>query len=71
MGRSRYKITEPQQSHFVTLSVLHWIPVFNGKVLMHSHAGAWEQEMLICENLRNLRIKTPYFQCVLRFEDRR
>lgn len=28
MGRSRYKITEPQQPHFVTLTVLHWIRVF-------------------------------------------
>ena len=28
MGRSRYTITEPQQPHFVTLTVLHWIPVF-------------------------------------------
>ncbi len=28
MGRSRYKITAPQQAHFVTLTVLHWIPVF-------------------------------------------
>jgi hypothetical protein len=28
MGRSRYKITQPQQVHFVTLTVLHWIPVF-------------------------------------------
>lgn len=28
MGRSRYQITEPQQPHFVTLTVLHWIPVF-------------------------------------------
>lgn len=28
MGRSRYKITNPQQPHFVTLTVLHWIPVF-------------------------------------------
>jgi putative transposase len=28
MGRSRYKITNPQQAHFVTLTVLHWIPVF-------------------------------------------
>ena len=28
MGRSRYKITQPQQAHFVTLTVLHWIPVF-------------------------------------------
>ncbi|OOE68524.1 REP-associated tyrosine transposase [Salinivibrio sp. IB282] len=28
MGRSRYKITEPHLPHFVTLTVLHWIPVF-------------------------------------------
>jgi len=28
MGRSRYKITHPEQAHFVTLTVLHWIPVF-------------------------------------------
>ena len=28
MGRSRYTITEPQQPYFVTLTVLHWIPVF-------------------------------------------
>ena len=28
MGRSRYKITNPELPHFVTLTVLHWIPVF-------------------------------------------
>ncbi|WP_428353813.1 REP-associated tyrosine transposase [Methyloprofundus sp.] len=28
MGRSRYKITDPEQPHFITLTVLHWIPVF-------------------------------------------
>jgi len=28
MGRSRYTITEPQSPHFITLTVLHWIPVF-------------------------------------------
>ncbi len=28
MGRSRYKITNPALPHFVTLTVLHWIPVF-------------------------------------------
>src|SRR5690554_5181242 len=28
MGRSRYKITEPHLPHFVTMTVLHWIPVF-------------------------------------------
>ena len=28
MGRSRYKMTSPESSHFITLTVLHWIPVF-------------------------------------------
>jgi len=28
MGRSRYKITDTTKPHFLTLSVLHWIPVF-------------------------------------------
>jgi len=28
MGRSRYKITSPASPHFVTFTVLHWIPVF-------------------------------------------
>ena len=28
MGRCRYKITNPALPHFITLTVLHWIPVF-------------------------------------------
>jgi len=28
MGRSRYKIVDAQLPHFVTCTVLHWIPVF-------------------------------------------
>ncbi len=28
MGRSRYKIIHPDLPHFVTCTVLHWIPVF-------------------------------------------
>jgi REP element-mobilizing transposase RayT len=28
MGRNRYKITCPESPHFITLTVLHWIPVF-------------------------------------------
>ena len=28
MGRSRYKIVDPELPHFVTCTVLHWIPVF-------------------------------------------
>ncbi len=28
MGRSRYKIHEPTVPHFITCTVLHWIPIF-------------------------------------------
>ena len=28
MGRSRYKVCEPTAPHFVTCTVLHWIPIF-------------------------------------------
>jgi REP element-mobilizing transposase RayT len=28
MGRSRYKFTNPELPHFMTCTVLHWIPVF-------------------------------------------
>ena len=28
MGRSRYKITEPTAPHYVTCTVLHWLPIF-------------------------------------------
>jgi REP element-mobilizing transposase RayT len=28
MGRSRYKITDNTAPHFVTFTVLHWIPIF-------------------------------------------
>ncbi len=28
MGRSRYKIYEPTQPHFMTCTILHWIPIF-------------------------------------------
>ena len=28
MGRSRYKIYEPTHLHFITCTILHWIPIF-------------------------------------------
>jgi len=28
MGRSRYKIYEPTHPHFLTCTILHWIPIF-------------------------------------------
>jgi len=31
MGRSRYKIYEPTHPHFVTCTILHWLPIFTNK----------------------------------------
>lgn len=31
MGRSRYKIYEPTHPHFITCTVLHWIPLFTNR----------------------------------------
>jgi len=31
MGRSRYKIYEPTHPHFITCTVLHWIPLFTNQ----------------------------------------
>ena len=31
MGRSRYKIVEPTHPHFVTFTILHWIPIFTNQ----------------------------------------
>lgn len=28
MGRSRYKVHEPTAPHFITCTILHWIPIF-------------------------------------------
>ena len=31
MGRTRYKIYEPTYPHFVTCTILHWLPIFTRK----------------------------------------
>ena len=31
MGRTRYKIYEPTHPHFITCTILHWIPIFTNK----------------------------------------
>jgi len=31
LGRSRYKIYEPTYPHFVTFTILHWIPIFTNR----------------------------------------
>jgi putative transposase len=35
MGRSRYKVYEPTAPHFITCTVLHWIPIFTRQETVH------------------------------------
>jgi REP element-mobilizing transposase RayT len=48
MGRSRYVITEPDKPHFLTCSVLEWLPVFTRpdtvRILLDSWLYLREQE---------------------------
>ena len=45
MGRSRYKIFEPTHPHFVTCTILNWLPVFTRK----------ESAEIILDSLRYLQ----------------
>jgi len=45
MGRSRYKIYEPTYPHFVTCTVLNWLPVFTRE----------ESVMVLIESLKHLQ----------------
>lgn len=47
MGKSRYKIYEPTHPHFVTCTVLHWIPIFTRV----------ESVQIILDTLEFLKIK--------------
>lgn len=46
MGRSRYKIYEPTHPHFITCTVLHWIPLFTRV----------ESVQVLLESLKHLQI---------------
>lgn len=45
MGRSRYKIYEPTHPHFVTCTVLNWLPIFTRK----------ESVNILLDSLRHLQ----------------
>ena len=44
MGRSRYVITEPSRPHFLTCTVLEWLPVFTrpetGQIVLDRWKGS-------------------------------
>ena len=47
MGRSRYKIHEPTYPHFITCTIVHWIPIFTRK----------ESAQIIIDSLKFLQKK--------------
>ncbi|MEI8571684.1 transposase [Methylomonas sp. LW13] len=44
MGRSRYTITEPQQAHFMTCTVVEWLPVFTRPETVQILLDCWQYQ---------------------------
>lgn len=44
MGRSRYTITEPNQPHFLTCTVLEWLPVFTRQEMVQILLDCWRYQ---------------------------
>jgi len=44
MGRSRYLITEPDKPHFLTYTVLEWLPVFTRAETVDILLNCWRYQ---------------------------
>ncbi|MBA1183552.1 REP-associated tyrosine transposase [Stutzerimonas nitrititolerans] len=44
MGRSRYIITEPNQPHFLTCTVMEWLPLFSRPALVEIVLDCWRYQ---------------------------
>jgi len=44
MGRSRYKITEPDKPHFMTCTVVEWLPVFSRPEAVQILLDCWRYQ---------------------------
>ncbi|KAA8708667.1 REP-associated tyrosine transposase [Pseudomonas cannabina] len=44
MGRSRYTITEPESPHFLTCTVVEWLPLFTRPALVDILLSAWRYQ---------------------------
>jgi REP element-mobilizing transposase RayT len=42
MGRSRYRITEPEKPHFLTCTVLDWLPLFTRSETVEIILDSWQ-----------------------------
>ena len=79
MGRSRYVITEPDRPHFLTRTVLEWLPVFTRPATVQIVLDSWrylnEHDRLklhayvILENHLHFVAQAPRLDnCVQRFK---
>ncbi|MBE9139876.1 transposase [Nodosilinea sp. LEGE 07088] len=79
MGRSRYVITEPDRPHFLTCTVVEWLPVFTRpeavEIVLNSWAYLREHDQfelygyVILENHLHLVAQAPRLDsCVARFK---
>jgi putative transposase len=69
MGRSRYKILEPDQPHFVTCTVLEWLPLFtrpetvdillDSLRYLQSNAGLKVYAWVVLENHLHMVVQAP------------
>ena len=44
MGRSRYAITEPDKPHFMTCTVMEWLPVFTRPETVKILLDCWQYQ---------------------------
>jgi len=44
MGRSRYVITEPEKPHFLTCTVMEWLPLFTRPALVEILLDCWRYQ---------------------------
>jgi len=44
MGRSRYLITEPDQAHFMTCTIMEWLPVFTRPDTVQILLDCWQYQ---------------------------
>ena len=72
MGRTRYKIYEPTHPHFVTSTILHWLPIFTRQesvdIILNSLKFLQKQDNL---RLHAYVILENHLHMVLRSDDLR
>jgi hypothetical protein len=44
MRRSRHTITEPDQAHFITCTIVEWLPVFTRPETMQIIIDCWQYQ---------------------------